>query len=205
MAKTRTTSWQTSLTAALLQDPQKAGVLGVLVLVLVIVCARVMTGQGHPAAAAGSMISPTAAAVRILIPSPIVKPGSTPALVRAWLSAPIPAIGRNDFLVKSEYFPADATKSIALPAARGFWSAVEKFLSLQADQKEKRDAVIASLKTQAAALRPTSTVMGATPRAMVGGTIVRVGDRVGAFRVLKIEAHGIVVEQDGIRLAIPMN
>jgi hypothetical protein len=205
MPKSTPPAWQSNLTAALLQDPRKTGVLGVLLLTLVIVVARTMMGQSHPSAAAASMVAPTAAPVRIIIPSPAPKVGSATTLLRAWLSAPVPPLARNDFLLKSEYYPQDATKTVALPAAEGFWKGVEKFLGVQADQKEKRDAVIAALKTQAATLRPTSTVMGPSPRAMVNGTIVREGDMVGSFRVLKIEPHGIVVENGGIRLAIPMN
>jgi hypothetical protein len=148
---------------------------------------------------------PAAGASPILSPSPVFKPGGAAASLRGWLSTPIPQINRNDFVVKSEYFPQDATKTNPTPADSGFWSALAKSLSLQADQKEKRDAVIANLKVQAAALRPTSTVMGASPRAMINGALVREGDWVGAFRVLKIEPHGIVVEHEGIRLAVPMN
>jgi hypothetical protein len=205
IAKTTTPAWQSGLTAALLQDPKKTGVLSMLLLMLVIMCVRMMPSQTHPATASASMMTPSAAPVRIMIPSAAPKAGGASALLRAWLSAPIPQLARNDFRVKSEYYPGDPTKTVALPAANGFWKGVEKLLSVQADQKEKRDAVIAALKTQAATLRPTSTVMGASPRAMVNGTIVREGDRVGAFQVLKIEPHGIVVESDGIRLAIPMN
>ena len=205
MTKTTTPAWQSNLTAALLQDPKKTGVLGVLLLTLVIVCARMMIGQSHPSAAAASMIAPTAAPVRIVIPSQAPRVGSATALLRAWLSTPVPPLGRNDFLLKSDYYPQDAAKTLAVPAPEGFWKGVEKFLWVQADQKEKRDALIAALKTQAATLRPTSTVMGPSPRAMVNGTIVREGELVGSFRVLKIEPHGIVVENGGIRLAIPMN
>jgi len=189
----------------MLQDPKKTGVLGALLLILVIVVGRVVIGQGHPNAAVGSMIAPAAAPVRIIMPSPVPKVGGTAALLRAWLSGPVPKLSRNDFLLKSEYFPADTTKTAAALAPEGFWKGIEKYLSLQADQKGKREVVIANLKTQAAALRPSSTVMGPSPRAMVNGAIVREGDMVGGFQVLKIEAHGIVVEQGGIRLAIPMN
>jgi hypothetical protein len=139
-----------------------------------------------------------------LVSLPAPKPGSAAASLRGWLSTPIPTIARNDFIVKSEYFSADVTKkSDALPQP-GFWEALGKSLSVQADQKGKREAQIARLKQQAADLKPTSTVMGTSPRAMINGTLVAEGETVDSFRVLRIESHGIVVQREGIELAIPM-
>jgi hypothetical protein len=200
-----TSAWQAKVTSALSQDPKKTGVLSVLVLVLVIAWSRMMIGSNHPALAAGSLAMPAGATAQVLPPTPVLKPGSSAAIMREWLSAPIPPITRNDFQIKSEYFPHDTTGTAQAPAPTGFWTTLEKSLSVQADQKEKRDAQIADLKSQAAALRPTSTIMGPSPRAMVNGALVAVGDCVASFRVIKIEARGIIVERDGVRLVIPMN
>jgi hypothetical protein len=63
---------------------------------------------------------------------------------------------------------------------------------------------VAKLKLDAAAIRPTSTMIGASPRAMINGTLVGEGDTVASFMVLKIESRGIVVERNGVQLAIPL-
>jgi hypothetical protein len=204
MANAAIPLWQTKITVALRQDPRKTGVLGFLVVVLLIAWARMMISQIHPALASGSSMMPTAAASQMIVPAPGFKPSGSAASLREWLSGPIPPIKRNIFLVKSEYFPQDTAKNSAAITDSGFWSTLEKSLSLQADQKAKRAVVIASLKAEAATLRPTSTVMGPSPRAMINGVLVREGDSVGSFRVLRIEPHGIIVEHEGIRLAIPM-
>jgi hypothetical protein len=81
---------------------------------------------------------------------------------------------------------------------------LEKSLSLQADQRGKRASLVASLKLDADQVRPQSTMMGTSPRAMINGTLVAEGEEIESFRVLKIEPRGIIVEREGIRLAIPM-
>ncbi|MBV8779989.1 MAG: hypothetical protein JO353_01200, partial [Phycisphaerae bacterium] len=53
-------------------------------------------------------------------------------------------------------------------------------------------------------IRPQSTMLGASPRAMVNGTLVAEGESIGGFHLLKIEAHGIVVEQQGVVLEVSM-
>jgi hypothetical protein len=57
---------------------------------------------------------------------------------------------------------------------------------------------------EAEQLRPTSTIPGANPKAMINGMLVGEGDVVASFRVIKIEARRILVEREGIRLEIPM-
>jgi len=53
-------------------------------------------------------------------------------------------------------------------------------------------------------LKLQSTVMGPQPSAMVNGEMVREGSVVAGFRVLKIEARRMIVEREGIKLAILM-
>jgi hypothetical protein len=205
ISSNKTSSWQTTLTNTLCQDPKKTGVLGFLVVILLTVGGRMLVGGNHPTIAAGSPAMTSPGVPSAFIPSPVIKPGGAAASLRGWLSTPIASIGRNDFLLRSEYVPADATKTSVSAGGYSFWATLAKLVSVNADQTEKRDAVIAGLKVQAAALRPTSTVMGSTPRAMVNGLLVREGDTVNAFRVLKIEPHGIVIARQGVVLAVPMN
>ena len=77
-------------------------------------------------------------------------------------------------------------------------------MALQADQRDKRQNLIANYKAQAASLRLVSTMMGPQPKAMVNAELVGEGSVVAGFRVLKIEARRIIVEREGIRLEIQM-
>jgi hypothetical protein len=78
-------------------------------------------------------------------------------------------------------------------------------MSLQADQQVQRQAMIDEIQTNARSLQLQSTMLGATPSAMVDGQMVREGSIVAGFRVLKIEARRMVVEREGIKLEIFMN
>ena len=48
-------------------------------------------------------------------------------------------------------------------------------------------------------------MMGASPKALVNGRLVGLGDVVASFRVTKIEARRIVVEREGIKFALRFN
>jgi len=127
--------------------------------------------------------------------------------LREWMSAPITPVTRNLFSVKLDYFPSDGSRpaqGIRTPADGEFWGRLEKSLMLQADQRDKRENLLANYRDQAAKLRLDSIIWGAQPKAMIEGKLVAEGDVVASFRVLKIEQRRIIVEREGIRLEIQM-
>jgi hypothetical protein len=77
-------------------------------------------------------------------------------------------------------------------------------MSVEADQQVQRQALIQGLADSARSLQLQSTMLGATPSAMVNGEMVREGSLVADFRVLKIEAGKMIVEREGIKLEILM-
>jgi hypothetical protein len=85
-------------------------------------------------------------------------------------------------------------------------------MSSRADVRKERQILIENLQQQASQLRLQSTMMGASPKAVVDGGLVGEGDVVACgagetrtvFRVLKIEPRRIVVEREGIKLEIQM-
>lgn len=124
-----------------------------------------------------------------------------------WMRAPITSVSRNLFSVKLDYFPSDGSRpaqGVRTPADGEFWGRLEKSLMLQADQRDKRDNLLANYRDQAAKLRLDSIIWGAQPKAMIEGKLVAEGDVVALFRVLKIEQRRIIVEREGIRLEILM-
>jgi hypothetical protein len=201
------------LRAAATSDPKKTGVLGALVAVLALMAARTLTNRsGGPqnVEASLSVLSP-----KTDLATAPARPIASSSL-QAWLQAPINPIGRNLFAVQWQYFPTDSSKTektIHADTAAGFWSELEKSLSVQADQRDKREALIANYMAQASRLRPQSIMMGSSPKAMINGSLVGEGDVVASeagdarieFRVLRIEARRVIVEREGIKLEIPMN
>jgi hypothetical protein len=78
-------------------------------------------------------------------------------------------------------------------------------MTARADQKKEHEVLVENLRLQAAQLKVQSTVMGASPRALINGELVGVGGVVASFRVAKIEARKIVVEREGIKLELRLN
>ncbi|HEV7300387.1 MAG TPA: hypothetical protein VGN72_13555 [Tepidisphaeraceae bacterium] len=167
------------------------------------------TGSAAPAAATASLSRPMTVlepqATRMLARRPLSDQAS-PA-VQEWVRTPIAPVGRNLFAIKLDYFPQDGTKvdqTLRAPQGNGFWDKLAKSMASRADQRRERQILVENLQLQAMQLRLQSTVMGPSPGALVNGSLVREGDVVASFRVLKIEARRIVVEREGIKLEIPM-
>jgi hypothetical protein len=181
-------------------DPKKATILGVLLLIMAVVIVK------------SSSSSPSVSSANINVPrSPIGsdppkppnnKPSSGAALA-AWARGPIPpALSRNLFVVNYECFPQDGTKPVLVRISHGdgFWDQLAKSMASRADLKMEREVLLANMRTEAEKLKVQSTMMGASPKALINGELVSEGDVVASFRVSKIEPRRIVLEREGIKL-----
>lgn len=199
------------LIAAVRRDPQKAGILTVLVAILVVLQVRLFSsGKAGPSKARAS--------------STVVKsdkggtssngaPVDNTNPLRAWMDQNSTGVNRNLFVVNLEKFPQDSGH-VASQSAKSamFWDDLAKSMSLQADVRKERRILIENLAQQASQLRLQSTMMGAQPKAVINGELVVEGSVVASgagdtrvtFRVLKIEARRIIVEREGIKLEIQM-
>jgi len=208
MAQSQNTTSLGRLTALLKKDPKKAGILTVLVAVLAAMWGKMMlSGNGAPKAAAAMTVAQSAQAP-VLDSNNAPKSNDTGGQLRSWISEPLPpAISRNLFEVRLDYFPMDGTRQQETSRTVDdptFWERLAKSIDAQADQQHKRDNLIQNLRQQAGQLTLTSTVMGSKPRAMINGAMVGEGEVVAQFRVLKVEARSVIVEREGIKLVIPM-
>ncbi|WP_428939941.1 hypothetical protein [Fontivita pretiosa] len=202
---------------ALKADPRKTAALGVLLLLLVVMVARsVLVGRGPARAAASNVVSAVSNFITGSKPGAGAASGtdqvggtgresSAWAALQKWADAPVGPISRNLFAVRMEYFPADGSRTTETSSSNeGFWEKLEKSLALQADQRDKRENLIANYRAEASKLKLQSTMPGAQPRALVNGELVAEGSVVAGFRVLKIESRRIIVEREGIRLEVLM-
>jgi hypothetical protein len=197
------------LTGAVRRDPQKAGILTVLVAILVVLQVRLLTGSK----AAGPSRATAAVMVRKSDKGSNGKTSDNGNPLRAWEAQPSTTLKRNLFVVNLEKFPQDSgqTAKASVKSAL-FWDDLAKSLSLQADVRKERQVLIANLQQQASQLRLQSTMMGAVPKAVVNGEMVGEGSVVACgtgdsrvtFRVLKIEARRIIIEREGIKLEVQM-
>ena len=204
----------TRVIAAARKDPQKAGILVVLVAILVVLQVRLaLSNKDGPSRATAAVTTATASGnptVGLTTPRP-----ETRNALQAWLEQPAENINRNLFAVNLDRFPQDSGKTASAGSRSSlFWDELAKSMSQQADVSRERKVLIENLAQQASQLRLQSTMMGAVPKAVINGELVREGDVVASgatgegqgvsFRVLKIEARRIVIEREGIKLEIQM-
>lgn len=195
-----------TISRALRADPKKTGSLAVLAVVLGVMVGRQMMGgnTGRPAAAAGastaSKIDPNTGASTVTTS----RPGAAEALT-GWAQAPIAPVTRNLFAVRIEYFPLDGNRTTkSSTEEEGFWTILGKSLTNRTDEKVREENRIESFKKDAAKLQLQST-LPESRKAMIDGQLVGEGSVVANFRVVKIEPRKVIVERDGIKLAIQMN
>ena len=192
-------------------DPKKAGILAVLIVILGIATVRYFLMQGGPATAnAATPVKQSKGKPGAKSASAVAE--ASPNLARKWIKEPITPLSRNLFAVKPEYYQFVEGAPTKPAAVSGFWDAIEKSLTQQADQKKRREILAENLQREAAKLRLQSTVMGPEPQAIIGGSLVKEGNVVASdasangvqFRVLKIEPRRVILECEGIKLEIRM-
>lgn len=209
MSGTELPTWLQSAARPLAADPKKSAFLALLLTVLGVLVARQVFGS-HPANVSAMPARETATGLTPLAPAtaaPVqpTRPGGES--LAAWASHPVGPLDRNLFLIQYDYYASENSRTApdAKPVDDGFWDRLEKSLAQHADQRKERQILIENLQSQAAQLKLQSTVNGSQPKAIINGTLVKEGDVVASFRVVKIEARRIVVEREGIQLEIRMN
>jgi hypothetical protein len=201
------TSWSDKLIAGFRASPGKSSTVTGLAVILVFVwCRFIFGGHTTPAAASGAsaLISPDSQGTLAGGMSMLHAPGD-PDSLQQWARQPIRPLIRNPFAIPLDYYPRDSA-AVADKASTqtGYWDLVGKSMSSRADQQEQRQILIDNVRIAAASLKLQTTIMGAHRGAMVNGTMVREGDSVSGFRVLSIEARQVIVEREGVKLALLM-
>lgn len=193
-------------------NPGKTAVLCLLALVMGGMWLRLLgSGDATPrpaaAGAAATKVAPKTDKV------PVVLAQANLERLQEWTAQPIEPLGRNLFAVDLTYYRRESgSVSREDEEEPGFWAQLAKSRAEKTDQKRARRILIENLQTQAARIQLQSTMMGATPKAMVNGKLVEVGNVVTVeagrdrfdFRVIRIEARQMIVEREGILLAIAM-
>jgi hypothetical protein len=200
------TTWMEKAKAAMRASPGKSSAVTGLALIMVVAWVRVLFG-GHtsPATAQGATASqsPTAAQETFSLPHAVDQSGAT---LQQWAREPIQPLARNPFTVPLDCYPMDGSNGNDLATGgTGYWNQVSKSMSSRADQQEQRQILIDNIRLAAESLKLESTIMGSTPGAMINGQMVHEGSVVNGFRVLSIQARELIVEREGVKLAVTMN
>jgi hypothetical protein len=200
------TIWFNQASKQMKDSPGKATVLLAVGVVFAVMLFRLMTGQA-PAAAKGSMVGPGSGIGGqsvIFTPGSSHKKGALTLSLQQWARQPIVAVSRDLFVIPYDYYPRDGTEASEPETGTGFWDQMAKSLSARADHVQQRQVLVDNVRIAASALKLDSTLLGAVPEAVINGQMAREGSVVDDFRVLKIEPRRIIVEREGVILAVRM-
>jgi hypothetical protein len=199
-------SWPQKMVGAFRASPGRSSTVGGLVLILVVAWARLLVMGHAPSAAHGAVTSVAPAAPGPNEPPAPRHPAENASSLQQWVRQPIGPLARNPFAIPFDCYPHDGSKTAAQsPQENGYWDLVRKSMSSRADQQEQRQILVDNVRIAAEALKLESTIVGPTPGAIVNGQMVREGSNIAGFRVLKIEPRQVVVEREGVKLAVSMD
>ena len=200
--------FQLNLIKAAKAEPRRAAALAALLTVMAFLWIRVLGGSsaGPSTASAGiSDLRPLASAHNPT--GPAARLTAMHEALKEWASRPVSPLNRNLFSINYDFFPQDGSRVPVLraPVGDGFWDRLAKSMTARADARKEQEVLRENLRLQAAQLKIQTIVMGAQPKAVINGELVGEGDVVASFRVSKIEARRVVVEREGIKLALRLN
>jgi len=180
------------------RNPMKAGILGVLMLVLLIVVGRQVLQYVAPARA-GAAISGGGGSQGQATAD---QPGPTARKAAAGPDGaklpstrkPLAKIQRNLFLPNSAFFPPkEEDKAKPKPTVTPVDAAAAR-----------REAQRRAVQTEAQALTLQTTIVGASPTAIINGQVLGVGGWLNGFQVVSINSGSCVVEKKGMRVTLEM-
>ncbi|MGD0542480.1 MAG: general secretion pathway protein GspB [Tepidisphaeraceae bacterium] len=198
-------SWSDKFIAGFRASPGKSFTVSGLAVILVVLWCRFLFWGRTPAAASGATAQVDSPSAVSSVPW-ASRPGGEDVSLQQWARQSIRPLIRNPFAIPLDEYPRDgASVAVGGTSQTGYWDLVEKSLSSRADQQEQRQILIDNVRIASASLKLQSTILGAHRGAMVNGNMVREGDTVAGFRVVSIEARQVVVEREGIKLALLMD
>ena len=188
----KTPNWRLRLFAELRRDRKKATML-ILLLVVAgalggrMVFKHVAEAEADTLKADGGQDAPQTGADGPVTPGP----GPSGAGGPAWTSNA--SITRDIFKLNVGVFPVvDGGEMATLtkdPAPGG---------------TDHQRAQMRRVQAEARALTLQSTIIGATPTAIINGRVIREGKTINGFRVVAVTARGCVIEKQGVKIALQM-
>lgn len=197
-------NWKQRLTAEMKRDKKKAAVLAVLCVVGGIVIGRLVMKQFSPSKA-NAASGPSATAVT---PSSSMSSSMSPAMTsqgrgqgdnsrkwREYIAKLDTRVSRDIFLPDESVFPPHTEKK-SVPQN----VVIEKGPT----DEEKFEAMKKTILAQAQALTLQSTIVSSIPTAMINNRVLRKGDLISGFRVVRITPRTCSLMKDEITVTLGM-
>ncbi|MEL7239261.1 MAG: hypothetical protein AAGK78_10395 [Planctomycetota bacterium] len=197
------------------QQPAKVVVLVALTGLMLVLWLRMMPGRSR--ANTSIEVAPVTVDVdgqELAVP----KIGRSAQLVADWRKVPVPNLGRNFFAFADMAMPVETTGS-TLSVSAGlqeldghYWQQLEQALADATDRRRRRESTRQEILADSHRYFVTGLVTGKTAMAYVSGQLVGVGDLVPegpasptTFRVVHIDAVGIVLSRDDVLVRLHIN
>jgi hypothetical protein len=88
---------------------------------------------------------------------------------------------------------------------RGWLGQLGEWLNRKRRSQHDRQAWVAAIRAQARALSLQSTMLGATPTALINGEMLREGDWISGFRLESIASGRCVISREGVKVVLRMS
>ncbi len=189
------------LLAEIRRYPQKASILGVLMVVLLIIVVRevaMRAGSPKTGSAATAQISgqPGEPSLR----KPVTASGQTASLPGGLdgsdaLAADMPRlpVDRDIFTPKEAYFPVEQQDKPGKVVGATI-----------VDPNARKEAKKREVQAHAQSLSLQSTAVGSVSTAIVNGRVLHVGDWINGFQIVEITSRYCQLEKSGIRVMLEM-
>ncbi len=197
-------NWKQRLTAEMKRDKKKTALLAILCIVAGIVIGRVIIKQFSPSKANAAGKSSAATAAPSDSASKIISPpaessddqGDNSKKLREYIARLDTKVSRDIFLPDESVFPPRVEKKIEPPSV--------KLENEGPSEEEKLEARKKIVLAQAQALTLQSTIVSATPTAMINDRVLRKGDTISGFEVVEITPRTCSLMKDEITVILGM-
>jgi len=202
------------LKVAILNDKKKAGVLAGLVLVALIMWVRaslVSSGPSRARAESGSSATREASSEDASSESSGSGAGATGSEKEVVALPASPALQRDLFRPSPSLLPRSSqTDSSAGADAK---SAIGNDETPEQQERMRRVALLRSVREEAERFRLRSVMVGANPIAVIErrgapgseGKVLRVGDKIDGFEVVRVERAGVLLSKAGVGIELRLS
>jgi hypothetical protein len=190
-------NWKQRFIVELRQDKKKTVVLCALTVVALVLGVRLVVKSLGPKAAAAN--PPASKRSEVAPPSAPRRPAPSPAAGQP----PAGDVGEHvrrpaDGRIQRDLFTGD------LEAYRLLDPKPDKQPASRPAERPKVD-LAQTIRAQAKTLALQSTMVGPDSWAMINGQVLRVGEWIGGFQVVAIDAGSCAVQRQGVRVSLQMN
>ena len=203
-------NWTSRLKAEIKRDKKKTVILAALLIVAGIAGGRMLVSSRGPRQARAADPAATAETPSLLRTDQAKAGRLSGAERETYLSSMDRQIGRDLFQPRLEYFALqDGTNSETMLVSveeepTELFGQIGRWVAQKHQAQRELQGRVTVIGAQAQALSLESTMLGASPTAIINGQVLRKGEWVSGFRVERIQSDACVVSKDGVEVELHM-